>query len=135
MCPDSLQTQILAHPQHLSSLLGLARGAAGFPVAPPVTVYVEPFADLGIADSRASSSLPATLPRRRTIWKRTHPCRRARSSKSFTARARRQRRHEIAEFEALPIVCRARAAGLHGAALRAYVSAVERLDGPSALTE
>ena len=49
--------------------------------------------------------------------------------KSFSARARRERREEIARLEALEIVRYARAAGLHGTVLRAYVAAAEALDG------
>ena len=46
--------------------------------------------------------------------------------KSFSARARRERREEIARLEALEIVRYARAAGLHGTVLRAYVADDER---------
>jgi len=53
--------------------------------------------------------------------------------KSFSPRARRQRRDDLRVLDALPIVRRARAAGLHGPALRGYVQAVARLDGPAAL--
>jgi hypothetical protein len=39
----------------------------------------------------------------------------------------------LAYLDSLPIVHHARAAGLHGEAIRGYVEAVERLDGPLAL--
>ncbi len=136
MSSDCFHAPMLGNPQQLYALLGLARGV-GFSIA-PVTVYLEPFADIEaepIDEGRASDAPPAILPGRRHMPFLTFARRRRRRRKSFTARARRQRRQEMAAFDALPIVRRARAAGLRGAALRAYVAAVERLDGPLALTE
>lgn len=74
------------------------------------------------------------LPRRRPCLRRarhTYQLRR----KSFSPRARRQRRDDLRILDTLPIVRRARSAGLHGPALRAYVQAVARLDGPAFLAQ
>lgn len=78
---------------------------------------------------------PFLFARQRTLLRRPCRCCRKGQRKPLTAYARRQCRQELAEFDALPIVRRARAAGLHGRALFAYVEGVERLDGPGALRE
>lgn len=82
----------------------------------------------------------AEIDRRPRYASRTMPMRKCRHchskhGRSFSPRARRQRRRVIAQLDLLPIAHRARAAGLHGAALRAYVTAVAAVDGPAALME
>jgi hypothetical protein len=119
------------HPP-LASLLGCARR----PAASMETGIAPVDKTERIEDGRASNTPCSILPgrgRRRTEL--TRPERTNRPWRSFSARARQQRRQELLEFEALPLVRRARAAGLQGAALRAYVAAVEWIDGPLALTE
>jgi hypothetical protein len=131
MTNDCLDTRRLAQDQKVypgqwcDQWTGLSTAA--------VITYIGPLD----GDDRESSNTaePVLSYRRVTMPKRTCPRCRKRRQNAFTARARRQRRKEIAEFEALPIVRRARAAGLHGEALCAYVSAVEALDGPWALLE
>jgi hypothetical protein len=100
----------------------------------PVITYAEPPFEDEIEDARTGTACCSAEKLEMTKRKCPLPLPRARR-KSFTARARRQRRLELAAFEALPIVRRARAAGLHGAALRAYIAAVEMLDGPAAFLE
>lgn len=94
----------------------------------PVITYAEPEIEA------VRMGMPCRSSEKLEMTSRKCPLPRPRR-KSFTARARRQRRLEVAAFEALPIVRHARAAGLHGARLRAYVAAVEMLDGPAALLE
>lgn len=105
-------------------------------VAPPspVITYADPRSDAEPEGARAGASCSSSGTARTPKKACPLPLRGSRR-KSFTTRARRQRRRELAEFDALPIVRRARAAGLHGAALRAYVAAVEVLDGPLAISE
>lgn len=100
---------------------------AGMNVTAPLITYVDPI-ELSHVDGGTRSSSPKR-PRRK--------CRHCRLNRrrSFSARARQQRRRVVARLDALPIARRARAAGLHGAALRAYVGAVAAVDGPAALLE
>jgi hypothetical protein len=71
--------------------------------------------------------------------KRCHRCRfphpQGPRRRSFSARARAQRRRDVARCDAHPLAPRARAAGLHGWALRGYIGALERLDGTEAAAE
>lgn len=100
----------------------------------PVITYADPHSDDELAGAAVGASCAYSATSRTPKKTCPLPLRGSRR-KSFTTRSRRQRRRELAEFDALPIVRRARAAGLHGAALRAYVAAVQVLDGRSALSE
>jgi hypothetical protein len=114
------------------SLLCLPTGAP-VPVTTPIIEYIEPCQPLEAIARLEKSWGQFTSRFRPTRRKECPQCSVRRRRKSFSTRARRQCRHELVRLEALPIVRRARAAGLHGAALRAYVSAVAALDGPEAL--
>ena len=96
----------------------------------PVVAYV----GLGRARLRARAESLSSGWTKRRAWKR-FAFRQSRGRKSFSTRARRQSLREIEAIDALPIARRARAGGLHGVALRAYVSAVAALDGVKALFE
>jgi hypothetical protein len=105
---------------HLLARVGLD---AGVKASTPLITYVDP---AGSCRIECCTGL---------VGRKSCPrCHRERG-KSFSARARRQRRRVISQLDALPIALRARAAGLHGAALRAYIAAVEALDGAAALGE
>jgi hypothetical protein len=96
-------------------------------VSAPLITYIDPI-ELAQVDRGVRSSGRKTSQRK---------CRRCRSIRrgTFSARARRERRRVIAQLDVLPSARRARAAGLYGAALRAYVIAVAAVDGPAALME
>lgn len=98
----------------------------------PVIAYVDDSSYLvALNAANADNHLPRRRPlrgSRRRAWYSHQP-----RTRSFSPRARRQRRDDLRVLDALPIVRRARAAGLHGPALRAYVQAVARLDGPASL--
>jgi hypothetical protein len=120
MCQKSLETTV--EKADLRSRIAVDSG-----VSEPLITYVDP-AELSNIDCGTRSSS------RRSAKKGCRRCREKRR-KAVSARARRQRRRVISQLEALPITRRARAAGLHGAALRAYIAAVEALDGLAALME
>ena len=75
---------------------------------------------------RTVESRPQDLVRARPRSARRSPRRRPLAP---SARARRQRREDTVAFEARPLVRWARAAGLPGGVLRAYVAAVDAVDG------
>lgn len=120
MCQTSLETMV--EKPDLRSRIAMDSG-----VSAPLITYVDPVEISKIDCGTRSAS-------RKRVKKGCHRCRKKRG-KAVSARARRQRRRAISQLDALPIARRARAAGLHGAALRAYIAAVEALDGPAALTE